>query len=177
MSDLFFKHNIGNPPLSPDVVITQSGSVCTITVTLHTTPNNAFGQLIMWYDDPCNPTFNSATAQPLLPVPGFGNVGATAGNPLGNTTLFLEAMPATPAVFSLQWAIPSTVTDPAIGFFFQAVDQSDQGAPRSFVPGAKLNAQQNFTLDLGGLVVVAKPKPETKTSERSRQPLPPGPRP
>jgi hypothetical protein len=147
MSDLYFDHGVGAPPLSGDVTVTQSGSNCVITVTLHSTAS-ADGQLVMWYADPCNPKFNSNLAQPLLPVPGVGNVGIAQGATPSNTTLFLPATPSSPAVFSLEWAIPSTVTNPAVGFFFQAVDQSDQGAPRSFVPGAQLNAQQNFSLTL-----------------------------
>jgi hypothetical protein len=150
MSNLYFNHGLGSPPLSGDVTVTQAGSNCMITVTLHSTVS-AYGQLVMWYADPCSPKFNAALAQPLLPVPGVGNVGiAQSGGTPSNTTLFLQATPSAPAVFTLEWAIPSTVTNPAVGFFFQAVDQADQSAPRSFVPGAPLNAQQNVTLTLPG---------------------------
>jgi hypothetical protein len=152
MSNLYFNHGFGG--LSNDVAVTQVGNNCNLSVTLRDDVSAAYGQLIMWYcSDPTNP---GGTAVALLPVAGQGNVGeAQVGGAPGNTTLFLKASPGFPAVFTLQWAIPSSVTTSKIAFFFQAVDQSDQGAPTSFSPGAQLNAQHNFSLILTPLAKVA----------------------
>jgi hypothetical protein len=151
---LKFSHSLTPTHLSSDVAVYQTGSVCHLTVTLPAVTSSAYGQLVMWWSAPSNPTFG--TPQALLPVPGEGNVGAAEGSPPTNTTLFLGATPSAPAVFTLGWSVPSTLASPYVGFFFQAVDQSDQGAPRNFVPGDALNAQYNFTVTLSNVVVASR---------------------
>ena len=153
-SPLFFHHHAPYPYLSPDVqaVLNAAGTGYNIEVTLNTTAN-ASGQLVMWWGDPTDPTFLPANAQALLPQPGVGNVGtAQIGMPPSQTTQFLAATPTAPAVFTLGWEIPSTLGNPNVGFFFQAVDESNPTAPRTWHPGDALNAQCNVFVNLPAFI-------------------------